>query len=108
MTADFVTDFLATLGPITADETTEEKLILYKTGDKIFTIIHKNTKPLKIEALCDAKLAKLLRERYETVLPSHTMNPKTWNAYILTGQLTPEEIEDLLRLAYNLARGSND
>jgi len=48
----------------------------------------------------------LLREKYETVLPGQKLNQKKWNTIILSGQLSDDEIFDLIRHSYNLATNS--
>ncbi|MCL2445092.1 MmcQ/YjbR family DNA-binding protein [Candidatus Saccharibacteria bacterium] len=96
-------EFIANLGEHTIDTESHENLILFKTpADQIFAIIHTDSDPLRIEAKCDRQLAKLLRERYESVLASNNMDKKSWNEIICAGQLSDEEIQDLLRLSYNL------
>lgn len=96
-------DFIAALGDHTIDTTTVPGLLLYKsTDDQIFAIIHDATTPLRLEAKCDPQLARLLRDRYESVLPSTHMDKKSWNEIINSGQLTTGEIQDLLVLSYNL------
>ena len=91
------------LGDISSDANSEPGLVLFKNVEfKIFAIIHDNSEPIRIETKCDRKLAKLLREKYETVLPSKTMESATWNEIICTGQLEEGELNDLIRLSYNL------
>jgi predicted DNA-binding protein (MmcQ/YjbR family) len=44
----------------------------------------------------------VLRQRYETILPGYHLNKKHWNTIILTGQLSREEVQDLIRHSYYL------
>ena len=101
--------FLSSLGPIATELDPDRQLLLYKTSgtDRIFAIIHDQTNPLIIEARCDTQLAKLLRTKYESVLPSRNMNSKSWNKIICSGQLTDDEIQDLLRLSHDLSLADN-
>jgi predicted DNA-binding protein (MmcQ/YjbR family) len=95
--------FINNLGASTRDAASEPGLVLFKSPEgAIFAIIHDQSKPLRVEAKCDRQLAKLLRDKYETVLPSKNMEAATWNEIICTGQLTDEEVEDLVRLSYGL------
>lgn len=103
MTESEASTFLDSLGEHIIDSTSHDNLVLYKTpADHIYAIIHVNSNPLRLEAKCDHQLAKLLREKYESVLASSNMDKKTWNEIICSGQLTNEEVQDLLRLSYNL------
>jgi predicted DNA-binding protein (MmcQ/YjbR family) len=99
------TEFIAGLGDVAKDCKTKEQLILFrvaKTGS-ICAILHDNSSPLRLEAKCDQSLAKVLRDEYETILPSTNMDSASWNEIICSGQLDDQEIKDLLLLSYNLA-----
>lgn len=81
-----------------------EGVAVYKVGDKMFALIEEKSDPLRISLKCDPLLAQTLRERYESVLPGYHLNKKHWNTILLTGQLTWEEIQDLIRHSYELVR----
>lgn len=74
-----------------------EKITIYKTNDHAFFIERKNT----IEVRTDSKLRDLLREKYESVMESRYFG-KGGIEIVNSGQLTDEEIADLVRLSYNL------
>ena len=79
-----------------------------ETGEgKLFAIIADGSKPLRISLKCDPLLAANLREKYESVLPGYHLNKKHWNTIICTGQLTDDEIYDLVRLSYNLVTNTS-
>ncbi len=88
-----------------------EGVSVYKIGHKetnegkMFAIIQDNSKPLRVSLKCDPQLALTLRERYETVVPGYHLNKKHWNTIICSGQLTDDELKDLVRLSYNLVAG---
>ena len=81
---------------------------VYKVGDKdagegkLFALIADGSNPLRLSLKCDPVLATTLRERYESVLPGYHLNKKHWNTILCTGQLTDDEIKDLIRLSYDL------
>lgn len=75
---------------------------VYKVGDKMFALIPEGSNPVRISLKCDPLLAKNLREKYETVMPGYHLNKKHWNTIILSGQLSWEEVQDLIRHSYNL------
>ncbi len=83
-----------------------ENISVYKAGDMLFALVQNTTDPLRISLRCDEQLAALLREKYETVLPGQKLNQKKWNTIILSGQLSDDEIFDLIRHSYNLATNS--
>ena len=66
-------------------------------GQRAFLIVRKNT----LEVRCDNKLARLLREKYESVMESRYFG-RGGIEIVMSGQLKKDEIEDLVRLSYNL------
>jgi len=87
-----------------------KEVAVYKVGHKetgegkMFALIAEGSDPVRVSLKCDPLLAVTLREKYETVLPGYHLNKKHWNTVICTGQLSDSEIEDLVRLSYNLAK----
>jgi predicted DNA-binding protein (MmcQ/YjbR family) len=79
---------------------------VYKVGEKMFALIAEKSDPLKLSLKCDPQLAKLLREKYETVMQGYHLNKRHWNTIVLTGQLSWEEIQDLIRHSYILVTES--
>ncbi len=75
---------------------------VYKVGDKMFALIAENSSPVRISLKCDPKLAQLLRDKYESVMPGYHLNKKHWNTVVCTGQLGDDEIKDLIVHSYNL------
>lgn len=71
---------------------------------KLFALIAEGSEPLRLSLKCDPQLAKTLRERYETVLPGYHLNKKHWNTIICSGQLTDDEVKDLIRHSYELVK----
>jgi predicted DNA-binding protein (MmcQ/YjbR family) len=70
--------------------------------DKMFALIQEGSDPISLSLKCDPQLAVVLRERYATVLAGYHLNKKHWNTILLTGQLTWTQVQDLIRLSYNL------
>lgn len=87
-----------------------EGTAVYKVGhkdvpgqdEKLFALIAEQSHPLRVSLKCDPQLAKLLREKYESVLPGYHLNKNHWNTIICSGQLSDEEVFDLARLSYRL------
>ena len=72
---------------------------IYYKGQLAFLVMHKNT----IEVRCDVRLIDNLKEKYESVMDSRYYG-KGGIEIVLAGQLSPQEIEDLIRLSYNLTQ----
>ena len=70
---------------------------IYYKGSMAFLVIHRNT----IELRCDKRLANLLKEKYESVMESRYYGHGGIEI-VLAGQLSDAELEDLIRLSYNL------
>jgi predicted DNA-binding protein (MmcQ/YjbR family) len=74
-----------------------------ETGEgKLFALIADGSKPLRLSLKCDPQLAEALREKYESVLPGYHLSKKHWNTILCTGQLSDDEIKDLIRHSYQL------
>lgn len=80
-------------------EASEKERTLYKVLDRVFLVVNKNT----VEVRTDAKLGKLLREKYESVMESRYFG-RGGIEIVMSGQLEKTEIEDLVRLSYNLTK----
>lgn len=72
---------------------------IYFKDNRAFLVINKNT----LEVRCDEKLAEVLKEQYESVMKSRYFGHGGIEI-VPTNQLSPQEIEDLIRLSYNLTR----
>jgi predicted DNA-binding protein (MmcQ/YjbR family) len=82
-----------------------EGVAVYKVGDKMFALMSEQKMPINLSLKCDPQLSRLLRERYESVMPGYHLNKKHWNTIVLSGQLDWEEIQDLIRHSYALVTG---
>ncbi len=79
---------------------------VYKVYDKMFALIAENTDPLKLSLKCDPQLGEVLRGKYESVLPGYHLNKKHWVTLVLSGQLSNEEVIDLINHSYDLVTKS--
>lgn len=85
------------IGPFTVKaEPTRE---LYYRGQLVFLVMHRNT----IEVRCDIRLSDNLKTKYESVMDSRYYG-KGGIEIVLSGQFSQQEIEDLIRLSYNLTQ----
>ena len=84
------------IGDFTSKKEKERELFL--KDDKVFLVINKNT----IEVRTDDELAKLLKEKYESVMESRYFG-RGGIEIVLANQLKTDELCDLVRLSYNLS-----
>lgn len=79
-----------------------EVAAVYKVHEKMFALIAEGTEPLNISLKCDPQLSEVLREKYESVLPGYHLNKKHWITVVLSGQLSDDEVVDLINHSYDL------
>jgi predicted DNA-binding protein (MmcQ/YjbR family) len=73
----------------------------------MFALIAEDKMPVSISLKCDPQLAIVLRERYESVMEGYHLNKKHWNTVLITGQLSDQEVKDLVLHSYNLVSGGD-
>ena len=81
------------------DETTS---VYRAANDKMFVLIAEGSDPLRISLKVDPQLGQLLRDKYESVMPGYHLNKKHWITVIMSGQLSDQEIRDLVRHSFEL------
>lgn len=79
-----------------------KEVAVYKVNDKMFALIAEGADPVRLSLKCAPELSEVLREKYETVMPGYHLNKKHWNTILLSGQLTWDEVQDLIRHSYIL------
>ncbi len=97
-----VEEYVLSMPNATLDYPFGEGVAVYKVNDKMFALIAEKSDPVQISLKCDPKLAEVLREKYDEVMPGYHLNKKHWNTIILSGQLTWDEVKDLIRHSYEL------
>ena len=60
-----------------------EDVAVYKTKDKMFALIAEKSRPVRISLKCDPELSKVLREKYESIMPGYHLNKKHWMARLI-------------------------
>ena len=81
-----------------AEKVGEKSRVLYFKDEKVFLVENKNT----IELRTDDELKKLLVEKYESVMESRYFGRGGVEIVVAGKQLSDEELDDLVRLSYNL------
>lgn len=97
-----VEEYLLSMPNARLDYPFGEGVAVYKAGDKMFALVAEKSSPVRLSLKCDPLLARHLREKYESVLPGYHLNKKHWNTLVLSGQLSWEEVQDLIRHSYEL------
>ena len=85
-----------------------EGVAVYKTGEHMFALIAEDREPVALSLKADPELSRVLRDKYETVMPGYHLSKKHWNTVILTGQLPWEEVQALIRHSYDLVAGEGE
>lgn len=108
MTHKELEDYILSMPNAWLDYPFGDVVAVYKIGDKMFALVPEKTTPVRVSLKCDPQLALVLRERYETVMPGYHLNKKHWNTVLLTGQLSNQEVQDLIRHSYNLVSNTKE
>lgn len=72
---------------------------VYEINGRVFLVENKNT----VEVRCEKGLARRLRDDYESVMESRYFG-RGGIEIVNSGQLAENEIEDLVRLSFNLTK----
>jgi len=83
-----------------------EDVAVYKVNDKMFALIREGKQPVQLSLKCDPELSKVLRDKYDEIMPGYHLNKKHWNTLVLAGQLEWEEVQGLIRHSYQLVSGT--
>lgn len=99
--------YILTFKDATLDYPFGESVAVYKVDGKMFALIKEGSSPVQISLKCDPQLARTLRENYESVMPGYHLNKKHWNTVLMSGQLSWEQVQDLIRHSYLLVTGKS-
>ena len=83
-------------------ERVEKTQRIFCRGERIFLVMATGTNPLRIETRCDRKLSKVLQGRYESVMESRALG-RNGIEIICSGQLTADEVTDLIRHSWEIS-----
>jgi len=97
---DDLLKFALSLGESTQKE--DEKTRYLLRGEKIFLAMSKGMTPVRIEVRCEKQLSRTLQERYESAMGGRLLG-RNGLELVCSGQLSYDELCDLIRLSYNLS-----
>ena len=85
------------------DEGSKKDIIYTVPGGKVFCVVHNDGEGevKTVEVRTDGNLAKLLRERYESVMEARYFG-RGGVEVVAAGQIPADEIYDLVRLSYTI------
>lgn len=99
-----VDDYLQSLPNTSRGQPFGPSVLVYEVSHKMFALVPKDRDPVQISLKCDPELAKILRQKYESVMPGQNLNKEHWNTLVLSGQLDWEEIQHLIQHAYQVTQ----
>ncbi len=83
-----------------------EGVAVYKVGGKedgkMFALIQEGVHPVRVSLKSDPLLSKALRDKYESVMQGYHLNKKHCITVVQRGQLSDDEVKDLIRHSYEL------
>lgn len=97
-----VEDYILSMPNAKLDYPFGEEIAVYKVEGKMFALISEGKTPVQLSLKSDPELSKILREKYDEVMPGYHLNKKHWNTLVLTGQMMWPEVQDLIRHSYLL------
>ena len=80
-----------------------EDTLVFKVKEKIFLLTGLENNPVQFNVKCNPEKAIEWRERYpDCVLPGYHMNKKHWNTVIVNGNLSKQQLLEMINDSYNL------
>jgi len=104
-----INDYLSSLDNISISYPITKSIAVFSYKDNPYAYLDKGNNSdilWRLSLRCESRLASVLKQRYEEVLSGQKLNPKLWITLILSGQMTFDEIIDLINHSYQLAGGS--
>ena len=78
-------------------------IAVYSLKEVPFAYFETGKQLYRLSVRTDPQLGQLLKDKYEEVLSGQKLNPKIWITIVLSGQLSKEEIIDLISHSYQQA-----
>jgi predicted DNA-binding protein (MmcQ/YjbR family) len=88
----------ADLPEVTEEQPFREGVPVFKVAGKVFAIYDPRARRVTLK--CDPDLALELRAQYAEVTPGYHTNKRLWNTVALDGAVPPDEIDELIRHAW--------
>lgn len=98
-------DFCLALPDVTEGFPFDEKILVFKVGNKIFALTDVEDFE-SINLKCDPVRAIQLREEYDEIVGGYHMNKKHWNTVSTNGAVPDSLLEELILHSYDLVLAS--
>jgi len=96
--------YLKKLEPYKIEIDQQDQSKIFYFDHIMFGILEDNRQPIILSLRCDKKLGDYLKSKYEEVVNPKKVSPNNWLTIVLTGQLKPDEVLDLLAHSYEIAK----
>lgn len=80
----------------------DNNTLVFKVATKMFALLPLEKSELSVNLKCDPERAIELRESYSCVTAGFHMSKKHWNTIVLNGELSNDEIRELIDHSYDL------
>ncbi len=91
------------LPEVTEEQPFREGVPVFKVAGKVFAIYDPQASPPRLTLKCDPDLALELRAQYAAVTPGYHTNKRLWNTLALDGTVPADEVDELVRHAWEQA-----
>lgn len=79
-----------------------DEVVVYKIGNKMFSLITHRNGHLCINLKCDPELALEIRHQYAAVTEGYHMNKRHWNSVLIDGSMTDADVFKMVDYSYDL------
>ena len=86
---------------VTFDYPFDEKVIVYRIGEKIFALTSEDL-PISVNLKCDPIYSLELRSLYIGIIPGYHMNKKHWNTVSTQSDVDVDMVKELIDHSYDL------
>lgn len=93
----------ADLPEVTEEQPFREGVPVFKVAGKVFAIYDPHGQPPRVTLKCDPDFALELRAQYPAVTPGYHTNKRLWNTVALDGSVPADEVDELVRHAWEQA-----
>lgn len=80
----------------------DDVTLVFKVMGKMYALASLEASPLRVNLKCDPDRALELREKYSSVIPGYHMSKKHWNTVVFNGEMSTEELRQLVMDSYDL------
>ena len=100
MNIEDVREYCLSLPMATEDFPFDDTTLVFRIMNKIFGLLSLDGS-MYFEVKCEPEYAIELRERYHDIQPAYHMNKRHWNQINLSGALSDDFIQSLIRHSYD-------